>query len=113
MVIEWLKFRVNPEVREQFVQQDSEIWTPFLATYGGFVSKQTWISPDTLDEIVLVTNWASFEEWKSIPTNRLEETEATFRAAMGDTYELVESKAYQVRRFFQPPVGDELSAVQG
>lgn len=112
MVIEWLQFKVNPDVRERFVQQDAEIWTPFLAQYHGFLGKQVWINPETLDEIVLVMHWATMEDWKAVPSDRLEETETAFRDAMGDTYQLVESKGYQVRRYFQPPVGEELTMIR-
>jgi uncharacterized protein (TIGR03792 family) len=112
MVIEWLKFTVDPNARERFVQQDENIWTPMLARYPGFLGKQVWIGADRLDEIVLVMHWDTMEHWKAIPPERLQATEAKFRAAMGDTYELVESKAYQVRRFFQPPVGSELTMIR-
>jgi hypothetical protein len=32
MVIEWLKFRIQPEIREKFIEQDQAIWTKTLAT---------------------------------------------------------------------------------
>ena len=99
MVIEWLKFTVSPELREQFVQRDAEIWTPFLATHPGFLNKEVWISPDYLDEVIIVTRWQSLEQWKAIPANALDETEARFLEAMGSTYKLVEVSKYQVRKF--------------
>ena len=98
MEIEWLKVHVDPELREQFVQQDDEIWTPVLARYPGFLGKEVWISPDNLSEVILVIHWNSFEEWQAIPTEELEQAEAAFSQAMGDTYEIVESTRYQVRK---------------
>lgn len=102
MVIEWLKFQVTPEQRERFVQQDAEIWTRALSQYPGFISKETWISPDNLAEVVAVIRWETFEQWQSIPPEDLERIEARFAEAMGDTYEIVESASYQVRKFYEP-----------
>jgi uncharacterized protein (TIGR03792 family) len=99
MEIEWLKVEVQPELREQFVQKDAEIWTATLAQYSGFLNKEVWISPDNLSEVILVVHWASFEQWKAIPADDLEQTEARFNAAMGgDTYKIVETGRYQVRK---------------
>lgn len=99
MVIEWLKFTVTPEQREQFVQKDAEIWTPVLASYPGFLNKEVWISPDRLDEVVLVIRWESLEQWQAVPVDVLEQTEARFAAAVEGTYEMVEATKYQVRKF--------------
>ncbi|NJR38961.1 MAG: TIGR03792 family protein [Leptolyngbyaceae cyanobacterium CSU_1_4] len=99
MVIEWLKFTVVAELREQFVQRDAEIWTPVLAQYSGFLSKEVWISPERLDEVIAVIRWQSLEQWQAIPTSVLDETEARFLEAMGNTYKLIEASPYQVRKF--------------
>lgn len=101
LVIEWLKFKVVAELREQFVQQDNEIWTAALATYPGFLGKEVWISPDDLTQIVTVVRWESAEQWHSIPPAELAQVEARFAAAMGDTYELMESAAFQQRKFME------------
>ncbi|MBW4514425.1 MAG: TIGR03792 family protein [Timaviella obliquedivisa GSE-PSE-MK23-08B] len=99
MVIEWLKFTVLAELREQFVQKDAEIWTSVLAKYPGFLNKEVWISPDRLGEVIAVIRWQSLEQWQAIPTTVLDDTEARFLEAMGDTYKLVEVSKYQVRKF--------------
>lgn len=101
MVIEWLKVNVSPEVREQYVQKDEEIWTAALAEYAGFLGKEVWISPDDLAEVILIVRWSSFEAWDAISPTELEHLEARFREAMGDTYEIVGSARYQVRKFMQ------------
>jgi len=101
VVIEWLKFKVVAELREQFVQQDNEIWTAALATYPGFLGKEVWISPDDLTQIVTVVRWESAEQWHSIPPEELAQVDARFSAAMGDTYELTESAAFQQRKFME------------
>jgi uncharacterized protein (TIGR03792 family) len=61
MVIEWLKFRVQPEIWEKFVEQDQAIWTKALATQSGFLDKEVWINPDIADEIILVIRWQTRE----------------------------------------------------
>jgi uncharacterized protein (TIGR03792 family) len=99
MVIEWLKFTVSTELREQFVQTDAEIWTSVLAEYPGFLNKEIWISPERLDEVIAVIRWQSLEQWQAIPTTVLDETESRFSEAMGSSYKLVETSQYQVRKF--------------
>ncbi|NJL21302.1 MAG: TIGR03792 family protein [Leptolyngbyaceae cyanobacterium SM1_3_5] len=99
MVIEWLRVRVEPELRELFVQKDHEIWTAGLSQHPGFLSKEVWISPDRFDEVVLVIRWESFESWKSVPAEALARLDAEFNAVMGETHEIVDAGGYQVRRF--------------
>jgi uncharacterized protein (TIGR03792 family) len=99
MVIEWLKFNVLPEQRERFVQKDAEIWTATLAQYPGFLDKELWISPDNLGEIIVVIRWQTLANWQAVPTEVLEQTEAKFAAAMGETYELIDTGKYDVRKF--------------
>jgi uncharacterized protein (TIGR03792 family) len=102
MEIEWLKVRVSPELREQYVQKDAEIWTTALSKYPGFLSKEVWISPDNLAEVILVIHWQSYEQWQAIPAEELQRIEAQFNEAMGNTYTIVEGTRFQVRKRFQP-----------
>lgn len=99
MVIEWLKVNVTPELREQYVQKDNEIWTSALSRYPGFLGKEVWISPDDLAEVVLVIRWETLEQWKAIPAEDLQRIDAEFVAAMGNTNRIVESSRYQVRLY--------------
>ncbi len=101
MVIEWLKFQVAPDARERFVQVDDEIWTPVLSSYPGFLSKEVWISPEDLSELVVVIHWQSFEQWQAIPSEVLQDTEDRFRAVMQDTYTLQAASGYQLRKMMQ------------
>lgn len=102
MVIEWLKVRVSPELRELFVQKDNEIWTATLAKYPGFLGKEVWIDPSAPNEVVLVIRWANREAWKSVPASELEATEARFTQQMGKVSPIVQAGEYQVRKFPQP-----------
>ena len=101
MVIEFLKFKVTPELREKFIQKDAEIWTTALSGYPGFLSKEVWIDPNAPADVVIVTRWATREQWKSIPNEQLEKIEAQFAQQMGKTYQMIQSSEYQVRKFPQ------------
>ncbi|MEO1182047.1 MAG: hypothetical protein AAFX51_14625, partial [Cyanobacteria bacterium J06636_28] len=39
MVIEWLKFRVDPAERSRYLEIDEAIWTAALKTYPGFQAR--------------------------------------------------------------------------
>ena len=104
MVIEWLKVQVDPEKRELYVQKDAEIWTAALSKYPGFLSKEVWISPENLSELIIVIHWASLEQWKAIPAADLHRIEAQYNQAMDETqHAIVESASYQVRKTYRSP----------
>lgn len=100
MVIEWLKFRVAPEAREKFIQQDEAIWTATLSKQPGFISKEVWLAPDKANEVIFIIRWQSRQQWKAIPMDVLTATERQFARAMGRTnYKMLESKEFQIRKF--------------
>lgn len=99
MVIEFLKFKVAPDLRENFIQKDAEIWTAALAKYPGFISKEVWINPNHHTEIILIIRWATREQWKAIPQADLQAIESKFVQAVGKSHPIVESAEYQVRKF--------------
>lgn len=102
MVIEWLKFQMDPENREAYIQADTEIWTKALERYPGFVSKEVWIDPEEPDAVFFIIRWASRDQWKAIPPAELEQISQKFDTALGFSYELVAIQEYQVRRFPLP-----------
>lgn len=102
MVIEWLKFRVDPESREKFIQKDEAIWTASLSTYPGFLGKEVWIEPNEPEEVIFTIRWQTRQQWKSIPAKDLAEIEQQFSTAMKKmniNYKMIESKEYQIRKF--------------
>ena len=99
MVIELLKFKMNPTVRESFIQKDEEIWTTALTKYPGFLGKEVWINPNDQTEVVIVVKWETRELWKSIPQRDLDAIESKFDASLEFNYEMVESSEYQIRKF--------------
>lgn len=110
MVIEWLKVRVSPELREKFIEKDAEIWTSMLATYPGFSGKEVWIDPKTASDLVLLIRWASREHWKSVPSEKLVQTERLFAREFGGEYRFIEEGEYQVGKF---PSGVEGKGMRG
>lgn len=106
MVIEWLKVRTPAEQRERYIRLDDEIWTPALRQYPGFLSKETWISPEDTEVVIFVIRWRTREDWKAIPEDELTKISDRFDAAVDFDYTLEASKEFQVRRF---PISEETS----
>ncbi|PPS45621.1 TIGR03792 family protein [Chroococcidiopsis sp. TS-821] len=98
MVIELLKCKVDPELRERYLQLDAEVWTKALAKCPGFLGKEVWLNPKEASEVILVIRWATKEQWKAIPEEFLLQVEKIFSQQMGQTYQIVESVEYQVYR---------------
>lgn len=101
MVIEFLKFRVGPDFREDFIKIDEEIWTNQLKTYSGFLGKETWCNsaPEKNNEIIIVIRWQSHQQWKSIPLEDLAKIEQQFAQKMqGKNYEMIEAKEYTLEK---------------
>ena len=96
MVIEWLKFKVDPAQRSRYLAIDEQIWTSALETYPGFLDKTTWLDPTHDDEVIFVIAWATREQWKAIPESELEQINQRFDAALGFDYTMLESKEFNV-----------------
>ena len=99
MVIEWLKIKVSPELREKFIEKDAQIWTAMLSGYPGFLSKEVWINPEISTEVVLIIRWETLEQWKAVPAARLIEIETLFTKEFGQQQEIVEAAQFQVRKY--------------
>jgi uncharacterized protein (TIGR03792 family) len=99
MVIEWLKIKVRPDAREDFIQKDAEVWTAALVGFPGFLGKEIWINPADPSEVVIVIRWASREQWKAFPQERLRSLEAAFKQGVPTGHEIVAAGEYQVRKF--------------
>ncbi|MHC5935772.1 TIGR03792 family protein [Nostoc sp.] len=99
MVIKLLKFKVAPNLREDFIQKQAQIWTTVLAEYSKFIAKEVGISPNDHKEFILIIRWATLEPWKAIPQAHLQTIEDKFIPALGESDPIVESAEYQVRKF--------------
>lgn len=101
VVIELLKVKVTPELREQYLQKDAEIWTQALAGCPGFLGKEVWLNPKEPTEVILIIRWASREQWKSISLKLLNAVEQQFTQQLGNAYQIVDAAEYQVRKLPQ------------
>lgn len=94
MVIELQKVRVQPGVRDLYLEKDREIWTAGLAREEGFLGKEVWLGED--GEVILVIRWKREEDWKGMPRERQDDLDRRFRQAVPDGWELVETRSYEV-----------------
>lgn len=97
MVIEWLRIRVKPGLRDCFVKKDEEVWTAGLSREPGFLGKEVWLGEDETD-LFLVIRWESEEAWKRIPQERLDELEQRFGEKFPHGHEIVDSGAFRPAR---------------
>ena len=97
MVIEWQKVRVQPEVRDRYLEKDREIWTAGLACEEGFLGKEVWLgeAPEVI-EVILVIRWQREEDWKGMPKERQDDLDRRFREAVPEGWELIETRSYEV-----------------
>ncbi|MGH1394597.1 MAG: TIGR03792 family protein [Trichormus sp.] len=96
MVIEFLKFKVAPDTRENYLQQDAAIWTTALAKYPGFLGKEVWLNPQDPTEVTLIIRWQTKAQWQAIPPEDLAAIEQKFTQALPNNHHLIESKEYQL-----------------
>jgi uncharacterized protein (TIGR03792 family) len=98
MNVEWLRIKVAPEYRERFVQKDDEIWTTFLSQAPGFLKKEIWISPEDKSEVIIAIHWSALAQQKPISKKALDAVEEKFLEQLGVSFQLLETKQYQVRK---------------
>ena len=88
-VVEFLKQNLFCKDLSRFFEYDREIWTSFLKTQNGFVSKDYWLDPS--ESKYLTGNctvyqhitWTSRELWKSISQVDLAQVDEEFVKAFG------------------------------
>jgi uncharacterized protein (TIGR03792 family) len=99
MVIEELTITIDPVERDQFLDLDQAIWTPFLAAQSGFVRKEVWLPEGRPDTIVLVIHWTSMTACKAITPDQV----VAVDAKMGRFAEApLVCRAYQVHNSTPP-----------
>ena len=95
VAIEWLRIKVDPAQRQQYLQKDAEIWTPALKRYPGFIDKTVWLTPDNDAEVIIIVRWTSREQWFSIPEADLDAIQQRFDKAFPFKYRIKEVREYQ------------------
>jgi uncharacterized protein (TIGR03792 family) len=66
-VVEFLRFRMDPEKIPTFIQKNAELWTPALQNHRGFIDKEIWINQRIRGEVLIAIHWTTLEDWKSFP----------------------------------------------
>jgi uncharacterized protein (TIGR03792 family) len=66
MVIEELHFLVEPHEQHEFLAVEGRVWTGFLQTCDGFIRKETWVTDDEPNRVVVMIWWNTMAQWKSI-----------------------------------------------
>lgn len=94
MVIEWLKIHVPAAKQNEYLLHDKAIWTETLARYPGFIGKAVWHEPAEPDYLVLIISWHSLKQWKAVPQDVLDATDARMLAAMDELYPIVEGRHF-------------------
>lgn len=103
--VEYLVFEVKPELIDRFIDMDHEYWTLFLKEQPGFISKELWVNKSKPGEVIAVICWKSMEAWKSIPPEKLSETDKRFTELFGqENFRMIKvdyfaDELYKVREY--------------
>lgn len=88
--VEYLVFQLeDPDKIEAFISIDHEVWTTYLSSFDGFISKEVWINKSKPGEIHTILIWENLECWKAIPLEQLKAKDAEFKTKLGCKCEIV------------------------
>lgn len=74
MIVEVLRFSIEPESLEEWKRVDADTWTAFLLVQPGFIRKEVWQGTD--DDVRVVVWWRSQEDWDAITQQQVAEVDA-------------------------------------
>ena len=95
MVIEELRFAVDPADHAQFLDVEGRVWTGFLQTVPGVVRKEVWVSAEDPGSIVVMIWWESTAAWKAVTPAQCDAVDAR----MGEWLRpITHARAYDVVR---------------
>lgn len=72
MVIEVLRFEVDPADRPRWLEVEEAVWTRFLERQDGYVRKERWLHADDPSAVSVVIWWETLEQWKRISAAEVE-----------------------------------------
>lgn len=88
VIVETLRFRIEPELFEEWKKVDDVTWTAFLRLQPGFIRKEVWQGAD--GDVRVVVWWRSKEDWDAITEREVAEVDARmgewYRASTLDTF---------------------------
>jgi uncharacterized protein (TIGR03792 family) len=94
MVVEFLTFQVEDDLRAEWMEADERTWSRYLAQRPGFLSKQLWVERDHPGEVHAVIVWSDWESWQKVPHEEI----ATLDEEMGGLFRRCTVRIYDVVR---------------
>lgn len=74
MIVEVLRFCIEPESFDEWKRVDAETWTAFLQLQPGFIRKEVWQGAN--GEVRVVVWWRSKEDWDAITDQQVADVDA-------------------------------------
>jgi uncharacterized protein (TIGR03792 family) len=94
MVVEFLTFDVEPEIREAWMEMEERLWSRYLEQRPGFIRKQLWVEMSNPAQVHAMIEWESYELWHSIP----DEDIARVDAEMGELFREARVQKFAILR---------------
>jgi uncharacterized protein (TIGR03792 family) len=92
MIVEFLTFDVEADVRAEWMEVDARTWTRYLENRPGFISKQLWVQRGTPHQVHAIIMWSDLDSWHAIPHEEM----AALDAEMGAFFRVSTVRAYDV-----------------
>lgn len=93
MVVEFLSFEVDPAERAEWLAIEETVWSRFLETVPGFVSKQMWVERSDPATVHAVIVWSDDQSWAAVTAEQCAEVDermgAWFRDCTCRTFDIV------------------------
>ncbi len=82
--IEELTFWVKPELIDQYIELDSQLWVPALCTRQGFLGSEVWLGEEGTGEITMLYFWETYEDFAGLDEVWQNDLKDKTNAAMGE-----------------------------
>lgn len=67
IAVEELTFQITPEMIDQWIEKENEIWTTALEKCEGFLGKEYWINDDVPGEVTIIMYWTDASCFINLP----------------------------------------------
>lgn len=96
VIIEHLTLAIPDGTEDAFLRADAEVWTDTLSAQPGFLGKETWVELNARTRVHLTIRWATREDWKAVPGDLLEATDARMTKAFGHAVPVLSCEEFEV-----------------
>ena len=97
-VVEWLTFRIDPAVRDAWLDVEAAHWSEFLRRRPGMRRKEVWVERADPWLVHVVVHWDDEQQWRSIPVDELQAVDE----AMGAWFVASTLRVFDVVRSVDP-----------